>query len=1089
MSYIAFEFPILVQNIKLGEKPAYFLRPLFFNYPGASDRRFDKALTNFKKEIRHRLKGVQLSRDTLEELLWYKFNPKLEFKIFKMDFVAGKQYVSGKFAVSWFVLKEHCFVLLPAFNSHVFMAKKGHKGKYDIQGQVEDFIIDFVKRNKKEDGDDFDINEYTATKGEFITTAKVNVDIKNSKFPFQTSSLDFIFNKLSGSEDFEGSVEIEKVGYDMNELYPTELKRAFYRESLVDRIYNIIYQLDNSPIVIVGDEGVGKRSILHEVVYRYRTKNIKVQFERQERMWNIDPTRIISGMSIVGMWQKRFEAILKYVRVRRMEFGRATDKIVVDNIVAMLRIGKSSQNSMTLSDVLKPYLEKRLFQMILIATPEEWKVLQEKDRRFADLFQVIRVSEPDLETSVKMVAEQRKVLELEFGCQINSLAISQLFTIHRNYWKRKALPGSVVNFLRQLANKYKFGLIDSLEVRKEFEEISGLHQEIFDETYLFEKDEVYKTIAQNLVGQQEAVQCLSDVIHVIKAKMNDPDRPLGSFLFIGPTGVGKTQAAKVLCNYLMGSEDHLMRFDMNEYIDEYAVQRLIGDYHNPQGQLTGRVRYQPFGIILFDEIEKAHPKIHDLLLQVLDDGRLTDSLGRTVDFSNTVIIMTSNVGARDAGTKLGFTSSPQEESAIFKKAVERQFRPEFVNRINRIVIFNPLELDHILNIAQLQIKELLSRDGFVRRTTILNISPNALEWVARRGFNAKMGGRALKRQIERDLTTLSAEQLVATYSERPIIFEIILKDNRLYPKVTPLDFVEAINSDWLPSTPDENKGKRFYRNLLRELDHIEQSIPSAPTTMIYTGEMDSQTIISYNFRDRFGDLRELLKRRELGYGHDIIESNPVIPMRLKRVKFSSFIAKRDDYNNKGLREMHKDKFFQKEGLDELRDIYKYGQTHFDKAQSEYLNDFFSVEFLKLSSKGFRKKKIDKIDLQLESCITNMGKSEMEYLLEHYETFFENLELEFKVHKKWNKISIEGYGIQKLLAKEQGIHLFYVTHQTPLPIKLNLVPHSEEKTEEENWKVVRVYDGTNTLTDIRTGFTTDINITVNEFKLLIYAGQA
>jgi len=371
-----------------------------------------------------------------------------------------------------------------------------------------------------------------------------------------------------------------------------------------------------------------------------------------------------------------------------------------------------------------------------------------------------------------MVLAQRKLLEMEYACTISIQAIQRLFTIQRNYLKNKALPGSVMKLLRQIAVKYRFLDIDLPEIREEFKGFSGLEEAIFDPTYSFTQAEVKKTIAAQLVGQAEAVDTLADVVHTIKAKLTTPNKPLASFLFIGPTGVGKTQAAKVLSTYLMGDEKRLLRFDMNEYIDAGAIHRLIGDYDNPEGQLTGKVRYNPFGVLLLDEIEKAHPAVHDLLLQVLDDGRLTDSVGRTVYFNNLIIIMTSNVGAREVASQLGFGSSTTSDAAIFRKAVENKFRPEFVNRIDRIVIFKPLAYEHILNIARLQIKELLQRDGFVRRSTILNISQEALEWVAKRGFDERMGGRALKRQIERDLTSLSADQLVSTYNDQPILFDI-----------------------------------------------------------------------------------------------------------------------------------------------------------------------------------------------------------------------------------------------------------------------------------------------------------------------------
>ena len=299
------------------------------------------------------------------------------------------------------------------------------------------------------------------------------------------------------------------------------------------------------------------------------------------------------------------------------------------------------------------------------------------------------------------------------------------------------------------------------------------------------------------------------------------------------------------------------------------------------------------------KLKKAHPRVHDLLLQVLDDGRLTDSLGRTVDFSNTIIVMTSNVGAKEVSAQLGFDSQKRDESAIYQKAVENRFRPEFINRIDQIVIFNPLELDHILNIARLQIKELLHRDGFVRRTTILNISKEALEWVAKRGFDARMGGRALKRQIEKDLTALSADQLISTYSESPIIFEINFEKDRLIPQIIPLTFTASLKEGWLPEIPDEAHGKRFYANLIRRVERLERQINRIEQNR--NDESDELIIIGnqngdqlnwqyYDLKEKITSVKEELQTIILGFRDKYFKDGPAVPLRLKGNNISPYEA-------------------------------------------------------------------------------------------------------------------------------------------------------------------------------------------------------
>lgn len=1094
MSTVTINLPTLVRTVEIEKKQQYYLRPLFFSNPIATDRRYEKSVSKFQKEIRHYFRGFHLSRQNSEQLLWFLFNPSVTYKRYYLSLRIGMQTLKGDFGVAYFVLQDKVFVTLPMFDNFMFIVEEDGKGKRFIKQKVQETIEKLLRKAKKDNNNNsIDIEPYLSRKGEFVTTITVNVSVEEGKFPFEYQREDWFFSRLSGGMAFDGATELEKVGNNLNDFYPSELKRAFYREDLVNRLSQVVYQKENSPIVIVGKEGVGKHSLIHEVVYRYRDnfKEKDIRYEILEQFWLINPNRIIAGMSIVGMWQKRFETILRHVENRRkgidnFSFDGKTDKILIDNPIALLRIGRSSQNDMTLSDVLKPYLEKRKIQIVIIATAEEWKIVQEKDRRFADLFQTIRLEEPSIELASKMVLKQRKVLELDHNCQIGIQAINQLFVIQRNYLKRKALPGSVMKILRQLAVKHKFGVVDADEVRTEFQEFSGMHQDIFDENYTFEENEVHDKIAANLVGQTAAVESLTNVIEIVKAKLNNPDKPLSSFMFIGPTGVGKTQAAKVLTEYLMGDVDSMIRFDMNEYIDAGAVQRLTGDYYNPEGQLTGKVRYRPFGVLLLDEIEKAHPKVHDLLLQVLDDGRLTDSLGRTVDFTNMIIIMTSNVGARQASMRLGFKTSERDETAVYRKAVENKFRPEFINRIDKIVIFNPLELPHILNIARLQINELLRRDGFVRRTTLLNISQDALEWVANRGFNAQMGGRALKRQIEKDLTALSAEQLIGTYTDKPIIFEIGYDDNRLIPNILPLEYIDQLSDKWLPKIPNEKQGRRFYRRLLNVVEEINEDIldleDELDDVIDTNSELDWQ---AYAFKDKVAEIKQILQTSLLGFSDKYYVAPPVIPFRLKRIGVNF----RGNYKNFNVheRQVMQDKFFQKDAFEELREGYRYGSEAFDRLQSQLLEHYLDVAFLDLAARGFVNQQSDVVTISFESKINNQGEEMIQFLFDQYQRLLKELDLTFEIDKENKAITTEGHALYDLLKGEHGIHLFYLPYQNPIPIFTKIKAKDTENQPFSELKVIRLYDKFNTVTDLRTGLTNAGVMNIGEFRLLLFAG--
>ena len=1073
------KFPIHVSLINVDGKEVYQLKPLFFSYTTIVHRRFESAMSKFRSALQNTFKDWEMDFDSFDEVQWFMLHPKIDFKVLDLTIpLKGRLTKNGKFGVALFEMHHLTFACLPLFQNFIFIVKKNERGKYDIAEQAAHSIGKLLPFFQEEEGDAYDFSNYLSTSKEFITDIESTVQINLRGFGFEKPNNRFAFaDTASDDSAMQGANQIWNVSKNLNNQYPSDLGRAFFQEKMVTRMSNLLFKkpFKNTPIAIIGEEGIGKKSIIHESLFQH----IEDSGKRKRTIWHIDPTRIITGMSIVGMWQKRMEAILGFLK-NPYNANKGSDIMLVDNAVAMLSIGKSAQNNMTVNDVLKPYLEKRDIQVIIIATPQEWKIVQEKDRRFADLFQTIRLKEPELETAVKMTLENRKVLENNNDCQITVKAVQSIFDFRRNYLRRKALPGSVIKIIRQLAIKYRGKTIDVPEVRAEFEVYSGLNQDIFDAPSPVEEDEISKKLAEDLVGQPKAVKTLADVIHTIKARLNSTNKPLGSFLFIGPTGVGKTQAAKVLAKYLTGSEDSLMQYDMNEFIDYSAVQRLIGDAQNPEGQLTGKVRYRPFGIVLLDEIEKAHPKVRDLLLQILDDARLTDSLGRTIDFSNTIIIMTSNEGASQISAQAGFKTASHDEGAIYKKAIENKFRPEFINRIDEIVIFNPLEMDHILDIAWLQIKELLSRDGFVRRTTILNISTDALEWVARRGFNSRMGGRALKRQIEKDLTALTAAQLVANYTTSPILFEIYLENNRLVPKVRTLEFVPSIKTGWFPDLPKAEKGKGFYIRLIRTLEAIEKRIQRMESKILEDSSIvDPSKSFHYSFKEKIAATKEKLTHLSLGFRDRKFHMEPAIPLRLKR---SSTWGN----NDKLVKGNYKDYFFQQEGLAEISEIYHRAQIQYNSIETEFLNSFLMTSFLKLFSIDFLKGPLQKATLRFESCVNNAGQPQTEFLFNLYDKLLDYLDIEKEVDEEKQYIHIKGYSLIPLFKGEEGLHLFHIPYKNPIPIRVILESDKKKKKPSQN-QVIRVYDHPNTLTDFRTDFTNASNITVEEFSLLVYAG--
>jgi DNA polymerase III delta prime subunit len=368
------------------------------------------------------------------------------------------------------------------------------------------------------------------------------------------------------------------------------------------------------------------------------------------------------------------------------------------------------------------------------------------------------------EETLRVLIHVQRQLEARHACRFELDVLPTIVDLQRRYVRDAAFPGKGAAFLHQLAVKFQNKRdepVTRAAALAEFHLRSGLAVTFLDRQARLARKEVLESLGRQVVGQDAALNAAADAITVAKARLNDPDRPLGVFLFLGPTGVGKTECAKAVARYLFGNTDRLLRFDLNEYGEPGASARLVGTFTQPEGLLTSAVRRQRFAVVLFDEVEKAHPEVSDLLLQVLGEGRLTDALGRTADFSNALIVLTSNLGVRDAEAAVGFRQDDTARAAVFVRATERFFRPEFVNRIDRIVPFGRLSRDHMRGVARKLIEDVFAREGLVQRKCLLSVEAPALERVVDQGYDPLLGARALKRSIERALVLPVAERLAA----------------------------------------------------------------------------------------------------------------------------------------------------------------------------------------------------------------------------------------------------------------------------------------------------------------------------------------
>ncbi len=642
----------------------------------------------------------------------------------------------------------------------------------DLQERAAEVLTEHWREREREDEEDCHPEKEGIEGKAWVQVLRLSAAV-SAALP---KKLDLRFLNIGGDNDMDGQAELHRVGRCLDWLYPDELDRAVLRDAEVTELADLLESSERRPLLLVGPRQSGKTTLIHECVFR-RVAKRDSPFVNRENVWLISPQRLISGMSYVGQWEGRLLAILKHAKKRR-------HVLYFDDLVGLFLAGISANSTLSAAQVLKPYLERRDIRVLGEITPEALRVLQERDRSFADLFHVLPVREPKDDENLRMLVNIQRRLEGKHACGFTLDVLPAVIDLQRRYDRATAFPGKAARMLTRLAVKGEQEEATSFvsrlvrmaasaiaspfdpkrvigrdEVFAEFAAQSGLAKSFLDKAEKLERDKIIEAISKQVIGQPQAVEAAADVIAVAKARLNDPDRPLAAFLFLGPTGVGKTECAKAVAKYLFADADRLLRFDMNEYLDPGSAARLVGTFRQPEGLLTAAIRRQPFAVVLLDEIEKADPEVFDLLLQVLGEGRLTDSLGRTADFTNAIIILTSNLGVREAEAQVGFGDVADKAAPSYTRAAETFFRPEFFNRLDRVIPFRRLSRDHTRKIAERIVTEVLEREGFRQRRCILNVSPAAFEQVIDAGYDPLMGARAMKRSVERQLTQPAAVKL------------------------------------------------------------------------------------------------------------------------------------------------------------------------------------------------------------------------------------------------------------------------------------------------------------------------------------------
>jgi ATP-dependent Clp protease ATP-binding subunit ClpC len=560
------------------------------------------------------------------------------------------------------------------------------------------------------------------------------------------------------------------------------VERAFQRDAEVEQLAAALTGASRNSVLLVGPPMVGKTALLHELVHRAAEADPKSPLHGLE-IYSTSTSRIVAGMRYLGEWQDRVVRMVNALRTRKAVLH-------LDSLGELLSGSLARTDSgLDIARQLLPSIEARDICVVLEATPEDAARAERTHGPFLRAMRSMVVpplapaaARLALASAAARVGKQRKVA-------IEPSALERAIDLVDRFGEAGGLPGAAVDLLRASTRPPPGGKRTKVEgeaVTRAFVERTGYPREIVDPTIPLDPARVLERLRARVVGQEEATLLLRNLIVTLKTGLCDPSRPLGAYLLLGPTGVGKTESALSLASYLFGDDKRLTRFDMAEYAAPGSEARLVAAGNAQGGSLTARVRAQPFGVVLLDEVEKASAGVHDLLLQLLGEGRLTDGGGRTVSFRNTVVLLTSNLGADTAGHSLGFSGEHRGYGAHYVAAATQFFRPELVNRLDQIVAYHPLSREHIRQIAVRVLDEALKREGLFRRGVTVSYEPAVVDRLAELGFDERYGARPLKRAVERHAVAAIAALISEAGGKPPKKLELKVENGAIVARAVQL---------------------------------------------------------------------------------------------------------------------------------------------------------------------------------------------------------------------------------------------------------------------------------------------------------------
>lgn len=638
-------------------------------------------------------------------------------------------------------------------------------------------------------------------------------------------------NESAPNGSQKGGSALDKFGRDLTQAAKNgEIDPVIGREKEIQRVIQILSRRTKNNPVLIGEPGVGKTAVAEGLALEIAKGNVP-EILKDKRVVSLDLTGMVAGAKYRGDFEERIKAAIDEVKKSKNTI------LFIDELHTIVGAG-AAEGSADAANILKPSLARGDFQVIGATTLNEYRKYIEKDAALERRFQPVKVGEPTPEQAVQILKGLRDSYEAHHKVKITDEAINAAVTLSSRYIADRYLPDKAIDLIDEGASKVRLASLTSPDNVKELEDeiadyekekASAINEQDFEraarlrdeqkelQTKLDDAkkkwqeqqkgnsgevtaEDIAKIVSEwtgipvvqltkeeserllnmenvlheRVIGQSEAVTAIAKAIRRGRVGLKDPKRPVGSFIFLGPTGVGKTELCKALAEAMFGDENAMLRLDMSEYMEKHTVSKLIGSPpgyvgFEEGGQLTEKVRRKPYSVVLFDEIEKAHPDVFNMLLQILEDGRLTDSQGRTVDFKNTIIIMTSNVGARlitEKQSSLGFNSENENAEESEKKDIKelvtgelrKLFRPEFLNRVDDIIVFNKLNKDEIKQIAVKMLKTLENR--LDKMNIKISFTDNAISEIADKGFDENYGARPLRRAIQNEIEDPLSEQML-----------------------------------------------------------------------------------------------------------------------------------------------------------------------------------------------------------------------------------------------------------------------------------------------------------------------------------------